>query len=173
MAKQDIQALLGSKRAELAEVKRAATAEKQAAIAARSELATVTDEKAAITAVARERVASNKARVLGDQAAELEAEISALEQQAKEERAAILAADADTKRSAAVAALWEAFATVQAAADAERAALEAKATASGDPWVLHSGTIGDTAGKVGAALEGLGVAKLDVYTDGRRVWRKA
>ncbi len=173
MAKaQDFDGMIADKRRELAEVKKAAVAATQAAVQAKSELATTLDEQAAIAAVARERVQSNKARVLTEQAVALEREISDLEQEAKKERAATLAADAAGKKAAATDALWAVFDQVQEAADAERAALEAKAAATGDTWAIHSARMGAVATAVGHALERLGAAVQEVHVDGRRTLRK-
>jgi len=162
MAKgQELQAQLDGKRKELAEVTKAATDATQASIAAKNELGSVLDETAAVALVARERVQGNRARALNGQAADLEREISELEQLIKEQAAT--EADAEVRRQmpVAVAALWQAFERAQALVEAERVALAAKSAAEGgNPWqVAQYWHIVDQLGDV---LQALGVARWDL-----------
>lgn len=133
MAKQDLQAQLDSKRAELVTVKKDMAAATQAAISAKSELATVTDEQAAIAAVARERVSNNKARVLHEQAAQLETEIAGLLRRQDEERHEAIKAEAQRTLEAARDAAWAFWTALDAAEAADRARLDTESKLSGHP----------------------------------------
>jgi len=132
MAKaQDLQAQLDGKRSELAEVKRQAAAETQAAITAGNELKTVLDEGAAIAAVARQTVSTNKARVLGEQAAQLEADVAELKRQIAEERIKTLGATWEAARLALIEEAWAFREKLEAAEQADTTLRDAKAKRDG------------------------------------------
>jgi hypothetical protein len=142
-----VQAEIDAKRRELAEVQQAAEAERQAAIVAENELKTVLDEQVAITAVARARVATNKAGVLIDKAALLEAEIAQLERRALEEEAAATQARLDAEMKILVSQLWAAHDAAKSTARAERDALLAQSKIDGEsPHAATALSVADTIG---------------------------
>lgn len=138
MAKQDLQAQLGSKRAELATVKRDMAAATQESIKAGNELKVTLDEQKATVLVARQTVQTNKSRVLGEQAAAIEAEISAIERTIREEQHAAIRAAADAAREAACEAGWAFWQALAEAERADRARLDAESRLSGFP---HGGSL--------------------------------
>ena len=122
-----------TKRRELAEVMRSATAARQEALSAKEALTTVTDEQQAIELVAKERVQSNRARALGEQAGRLESEIADLERQLAEQRMAALEADAAAALAAAGDAAWQFYDALSAAQAADLTLKAAKSKLSGHP----------------------------------------
>lgn len=174
MAKaQDLQAQLDGKRRELEDTKKAATAATQEAIAARSALSLVTDEQQAISLVAKERVQSNRARALNEQAGRLETEIADFERQMKEQAVAALRAKADSLRPSVAAQLWKVYEAAVELDEAETAARNELAMLTGDPYVRNGIML--SADSIGNALEAFGVAtwSTDARTGKRVLLRKA